>query len=386
MRTSTLGFLMIAAVVLCASLAAVSGAYRTDAQQVLNLVAGTDGVPMQDKIVFWQIRLPRILAALLLGAALAGAGTTYQGMFRNPLVSPDILGVAAGAGLGACLAILLGLPILFIQLYAFMGGLLVVAGVWLITLRVKRHDPVLTLVLVGIALGTVCGAGISLIKTLADPYTQLPSITFWLLGGLSTITLHDLWFSAPLIIAGMVPLLLLRWRMNLLTLSDDEARSLGINVSRLRLGLIVCATLITACTVAIAGIIGWIGLVVPHIGRLLSGNNHQQLLPVSMGIGAILLLLTDTLARTLSSTEIPLGILTAFIGAPFFCCFCYGEIAHDATDRPPCVVGIPQSPARVTRCLISGFARLHLLSDWGQRQWKNHSDAHHSRRSFAASR
>ena len=255
MKTSTLGFLMITTVVLCASIAAVSGAYRLDAQQVVDLIAGRDGVPMQDKIVFWQIRLPRILAALLLGAALAGAGTTYQGMFRNPLVSPDILGVAAGAGLGACTAILLGLPILFIQLYAFTGGLLVVAGVWLITRRVKRHDPVLTLVLVGIALGTVCGAGISLIKTLADPYTQLPSITFWLLGGLSTITLHDLWFSAPLILAGLVPLLLLRWRMNLLTLSDDEARSLGINVSRLRLGLIVCATLVTACTVAIAGII-----------------------------------------------------------------------------------------------------------------------------------
>ena len=317
MRTSTLSVLRTAAIVVCVMVAAISGAYRLDAQHVMALITGQDSVLAQDKIVFWQIRLPRILAALLLGAALAGAGTTYQGMFRNPLVSPDILGVAAGAGLGACSAILLGLPILFIQLYAFIGGLLVVAGVWLITRRVQRHDPVLTLVLVGIALGTVCGAGISLIKTLADPYTQLPSITFWLLGGLSTITAHDLWFSAPLIIAGSIPLLL-RWRMNLLTLSDDEARSLGINVSRLRLGLIVCATLITACTVAIAGIIGWIGLVVPHIGRLLSGNNHQQLLPVSMGIGAILLLLTDTLARTLSSTEIPLGILTAFIGAPFF--------------------------------------------------------------------
>lgn len=175
MKTSTLGFLMIAAVVLCASVArGIRRLYRLDAQQVLNFVAGTDGVPMQDKIVFWQIRLPRILAALLLGAALAGAGTTYQGMFRNPLVSPDILGVAAGAGLGACLAILLGLPILFIQLYAFIGGLFVVAGVWLITRRVKRHDPVLTLVLVGIALGTVCGAGISLIKTLADPYIPTP--------------------------------------------------------------------------------------------------------------------------------------------------------------------------------------------------------------------
>ncbi|WP_038253245.1 FecCD family ABC transporter permease, partial [Yokenella regensburgei] len=234
------------------------------------------------------------------------------------LVSPDILGVSAGAGLGACTAILLGLPMVLIQLYAFCGGLLVVAGVWLITRRVRRHDPVLTLVLVGIALSTLCGAGISLIKILADPYTQLPSITFWLLGGLSSVTLRDLSVAAPVILTGIVPLLLLRWRMNLLTLSDDEARSLGINVARLRLGLIVCATLITASTVAIAGIIGWIGLVVPHIGRLLTGNNHQQLLPVAMGIGAILLLVTDTLARAASSTEIPLGILTAFVGAPFF--------------------------------------------------------------------
>lgn len=207
---------------------------------------------------------------------------------------------------------------MLIQLLAFAGGLLVVAGVWLITRQVTRHDPVLTLVLVGIALGTVCGAGISLIKTLADPYTQLPSITFWLLGGLSTVTRADLDLCAPIILLGMLPLLLLRWRMNLLTLADDEARALGINVTRLRMGLIVCATLMTASAVAVAGVIGWVGLVVPHIGRLLTGNNHQRLLPVAMSIGAILLLLTDTLARALSATEIPLGILTAFIGAPFF--------------------------------------------------------------------
>ncbi|MSL45576.1 iron chelate uptake ABC transporter family permease subunit, partial [Escherichia coli] len=240
------------------------------------------------------------------------------GMFRNPLVSPDILGVSAGAGLGACAAILWGLSIVYIQLYAFCGGLMVVAGVWLITRRVTRHDPILTLVLVGIALGTLCGAGISLIKTLADPYTQLPSITFWLLGGLSTVTLRDLCYAAPIILIGSLPLFFLRWRMNLLTLSDDEARSLGLNVTRLRFGLIVCATLITASTVAIAGIIGWVGLVVPHIARLLTGHNHQQLLPMAMCTGAILLLLTDTLARSIGTTEIPLGILTAFVGAPFF--------------------------------------------------------------------
>lgn len=318
MKTSTLSLLLGAILLLCIAGALVSGAYSLTIHQLTGMIFTGAEVSTQDQIVFWQIRLPRILAALLLGAALAGAGTTYQGMFRNPLVSPDILGVAAGAGLGASTAILSGLPMWLIQLYAFGGGMLVVTGVWLITRRITRHDPVLALVLVGIALGTLCGAGISLIKILADPYTQLPTITFWLLGGLSTLTVEDLVHSAPVILVGATPLLLLRWRMNLLTLSDDEARSLGINVTRLRLGLIVCATLITASTVAIAGVIGWIGLIVPHIGRLLIGSNHQRLLPVSMAIGGLLLLLTDTLARSLSSTEIPLGILTAFIGAPFF--------------------------------------------------------------------
>ncbi len=316
MRTVNGCILLLAAISI--TFAAVSGAYHLDIQQLLALILRQENVPVQEQIVFWQIRVPRILAALLLGAALAGAGTTYQGMFRNPLVSPDILGVSAGAGLGACAAILWGLSIVYIQLYAFCGGLMMVASVWLITRRVTRHDPILTLVLVGIALGTLCGAGISLIKTLADPYTQLPSITFWLLGGLSTVTLRDLCYAAPIILIGSLPLFFLRWRMNLLTLSDDEARSLGLNVTRLRFGLIVCATLITASTVAIAGIIGWVGLVVPHIARLLTGHNHQQLLPMAMCTGAILLLLTDTLARSIGTTEIPLGILTAFVGAPFF--------------------------------------------------------------------
>ncbi|HEP0459715.1 TPA: iron ABC transporter permease [Escherichia coli] len=292
MRTVNGCILLLAAISI--TFAAVSGAYHLDMQQLLALILRQENVPVQEQIVFWQIRVPRILAALFLGAALAGAG------------------------LGACAAILWGLSIVYIQLYAFCGGLMVVAGVWLITRRVTRHDPILTLVLVGIALGTLCGAGISLIKTLADPYTQLPSITFWLLGGLSTVTLRDLCYAAPIILIGSLPLFFLRWRMNLLTLSDDEARSLGLNVTRLRFGLIVCATLITASTVAIAGIIGWVGLVVPHIARLLTGHNHQQLLPMAMCTGAILLLLTDTLARSIGTTEIPLGILTAFVGAPFF--------------------------------------------------------------------
>lgn len=204
MRTVNGCILLLAAISI--TFAAVSGAYHLDMQQLLALILRQENVPVQEQIVFWQIRVPRILAALFLGAALAGAGTTYQGMFRNPLVSPDILGVSAGAGLGACAAILWGLSIVYIQLYAFCGGLMVVAGVWLITRRVTRHDPILTLVLVGIALGTLCGAGISLIKTLADPYTQLPSITFWLLGGLSTVTLRDLCYAAPIILIGSLPL------------------------------------------------------------------------------------------------------------------------------------------------------------------------------------
>lgn len=315
MRTVNGCILLLATISI--TFAAVSGAYHLDIQQLLALILRQENVPVQEQIVFWQIRVPRILAALFLGAALAGAGTTYQGMFRNPLVSPDILGVSAGAGLGACAAILWGLSIVYIQLYAFCGGLMVVAGVWLITRRVTRHDPILTLVLVGIALGTLCGAGISLIKTLADPYTQLPSITFWLLGAVHRDLTRSLLCCTDHSHRLLAPVFL-RWRMNLLTLSDDEARSLGLNVTRLRFGLIVCATLITASTVAIAGIIGWVGLVVPHIARLLTGHNHQQLLPMAMCTGAILLLLTDTLARSIGTTEIPLGILTAFVGAPFF--------------------------------------------------------------------
>jgi iron complex transport system permease protein len=177
---------------------------------------------------------------------------------------------------------------------------------------------VLSLVLIGIAIGTLCGAMISLIKVLADPYTELPSITFWLLGGLNTITINDLQVAAPLTLLGLLPLWLLRWRMNLLSLPDEEASAMGVNVTRLRVIFIVSATLVTASAVAIAGIIGWVGLVVPHICRIITGANNRQLLPMSMAVGAILLLVTDTLARTVSSVELPLGILTAMIGAPFF--------------------------------------------------------------------
>lgn len=266
----------------------------------------------------WHIRLPRVLAAMLIGAVLSAAGAAYQAMFRNPLVSPDILGVSAGAGLGASLGLFLGLPMLLVQGIAFAGGLSAVGLVCLVAALVRRHDPVLVLVLAGVAVSALLGAGISLLKLLADPYTQLPSITFWLLGGLNAVVIDDLKVTAPLLLIGLLPLVLLRWRVNLLGLGDEEASALGVAVTPLRWTLIAAATLCTAAAVSLAGIIGWVGLVVPHIARLLVGADFRSLLPASLLLGASFLLAADTLARTLAPIELPLGILTAFVGVPCF--------------------------------------------------------------------
>ncbi|MFG0610932.1 FecCD family ABC transporter permease [Delftia sp. WSY_14] len=268
--------------------------------------------------VLWNIRLPRIAAGLAVGATLAAAGAAYQGMFRKPLVSPDILGVSAGAGLGAVLGIFLGWSMASVQALAFGGGLAAVAVVVAISASVRRHDPVLVLVLAGIALGALLGAGIALVKTLADPNTQLPSITFWLMGGLSAVTLPELGATAPVMLCALLPLMLLRWRINLLGLPDEEALALGVPVARLRLLLVACATLGTAAAVSLAGIVGWVGLVVPHVARLLVGPNFVRLLPASALLGAGFVVAADTLARSAARIELPLGILTALVGAPFF--------------------------------------------------------------------
>ncbi|WP_088348490.1 MULTISPECIES: iron ABC transporter permease [Rhodomicrobium] len=268
--------------------------------------------------VLWQIRLPRILAAVLVGAALSAAGAAYQGLFRNPLVSPDILGVSTGAGLGAVIGIFLSLPVLGIQLFAFLAGLATVALVSAIGLLVRDREPILVLVLAGVVVGSLAGAAISLLKILADPYEQLPAITFWLLGSLSSIRNGDVLSALPMILLGLVPMILLRWRINLLSLGDEEASALGLETHRLRYLIIAAATLMTASAVAIAGVVGWVGLILPHLARMLVGPNFERLLPTAMLMGACYLLLVDTLARTMASIEIPLGILTALVGAPFF--------------------------------------------------------------------
>lgn len=268
--------------------------------------------------VLLSIRLPRVAAALLVGAALAAAGACYQTLFRNPLVSPDILGVSAGAGLGAVLGIFLSLPVAAIQLMGFAGGLAAVALVGFVAAAVRTGDRTLVLVLAGVVVGALTGAATSLLKVLADPYDQLPAITFWLLGSLAGIKAEDVLPAAPVVLLGLVPLVLLRWRINVLSLGDEEARSLGIEAGRLRLAVICCATLVTASAVAIAGVVGWVGLVIPHVARMLVGPGFGTLLPVAALLGAAYTLVVDTLARTVSGAEVPLGILTAVVGAPFF--------------------------------------------------------------------
>jgi iron complex transport system permease protein len=281
-------------------------------------LGGEHGAPTSGEIVFGRVRLPRVCAGMLVGAALAGAGATYQTLFRNPLVSPDILGVASGAGLGAVAGILLSLPVAGIQALAFAGGLATVALVYLIAAALRGHDRTLVLVLGGVVVGALAGACISLVKILADPYDQLPAITFWLLGSLAGVKLGDLAVAAPLVAIGLVPLVLYRWRIGVLSLGDDEARALGVDVARLRGGVIAAATLMTASVVAISGVIGWIGLMIPHIARMLVGPNFARLLPAAMLLGAAFMLIVDTVARSIARVETPLGILTAVLGAPFF--------------------------------------------------------------------
>lgn len=285
---------------------------------IAKLTGSASNQPEIVETVIWNVRLPRVLSALLVGAALAAAGAVYQGLFRNPLVSPDILGVSAGASLGAVTGIFLSLPVLAIQALAFVGGLGAVGLVYIVGLAARDRDPVLLLVLAGVAIGAMLGACISLLKVLADPYNQLPAITFWLLGSLASVTRADLMSAFPAIVLGLIPMVLLRWRMNLMTLDDEEARALGIETRRMRATLIAAATLMTAAAVSISGIVGWVGLLVPHVARILSGPDFSRLLPVTLMLGGGFLIGVDTLARSAATIEVPLGILTAAVGAPFF--------------------------------------------------------------------
>jgi iron complex transport system permease protein len=275
-------------------------------------------VPAAVENVIWQVRGPRVLAAALIGAALAVAGTAFQGLFRNPLVSPDILGASSGAALGAVLGIFFSLGVFAIQAFAFVGGLVAVAAVYVIGSAVRARDPILVLVLTGVVIGSLLGAGVGLVKYLADPYNQLPAMTFWLLGSLAATGVADLVPLFGPVALGTLVLVALRWRMNVMSLPDKEARALGLPTGPLRVAIVSAATLVTSASVATAGIIGWVGLVVPHIARSLVGPDFARLLPAAALLGGGFLLVIDTVARTAAAIEIPLGILTALIGTPFF--------------------------------------------------------------------
>ena len=275
-------------------------------------------VNQQMATALMNIRLPRILVVMLVGAALAVAGASYQGMFKNPLVSPDILGASAGASFGACLALLFDMSNSMVQLFAFIGAMVAVGGAVWMNKMVNKYDALLGLVLGGMLVTTLFQSFTSLVKFMADANDKLPAITFWLMGSFSRINQTDLAVIVAPMLAGFTLLMLERWKLNVLSFGEEEARSLGVNTGRVRLIVIFASTLIVACSVAVAGIVGWVGLVIPHLARSIVGPNYKVLLPTSMFIGAGYLLIVDDLCRLMASTEIPIGILTAIIGVPFF--------------------------------------------------------------------
>lgn len=288
--------------------------------EVLSAIAAAldagNQVPVLTQMTLWNLRLPRILLAALAGAGLSAAGCAFQSLFANPLATPDTLGVASGASFGAALGLLLGFGMTGVQLFSLLMGGLAVTLTWLAGSGKSRGLS--TTVLAGIMMSSLFTSLVSLVKFAADEESQLPAITYWLMGGLDHGSYETLALGAPPILLGMLVLYLLRWRMNLLPLSEDEARSSGINISLMRGITVVCATLITASCVSMCGQVGWVGLLIPHICRMKFGSNHLSLLPASISLGAAFLIAVDTVARSVSAQEIPISILTAIIGAPFF--------------------------------------------------------------------
>ena len=322
-RRARLWLMVLAAVLLALFLVSfVLGRYDVPLWQVVRILL-SKVLPLEATwsanmaVAVLNVRLPRILLACLVGCALSAAGTAYQSVFRNPMAAPDSLGASSGACFGAALAILLGLDRGTVTALAFAASLATVALVYVIARRI-RGNQVVNLLLSGIMISSLFSAGTSYIKLVADPTNQLPAITYWLMGSLSGTRMQDVTFALLPMAAGLIPLLLLRWRVNLLTLDEEEARSMGVNTTALRLVVILCATVLTAASVSVSGTIGWVGLVIPHLSRKLVGNDCRRLLPAAMLLGAIFLLLVDNVSRNLLAVEIPIGILTAFVGAPFF--------------------------------------------------------------------
>lgn len=313
-------FLLIAAVLAALCL----GRYAVRADHVVRILLSRM-MPMpvtwgnMDEGVVWTLRLPRVIGAVLVGGALSLAGAAYQGVFKNPLVSPDLLGVSSGACVGASLAILTGgFGSAGIQMMAFVFGVLTV-GLTTAIPKLMKNNSITMLVLAGVIVSGIMSSIMGIIKYIADPETQLAEITYWQMGSLAKVTLNDLLpVGIPIILAGGV-IIAVRWQLNILSLGDAEARALGVRISVVRGLMIACSTLLTASAVCLCGTIGWVGLVIPHLGRIIAGPDHVKSIPVSLLIGSVFMLLIDTLARGLTSLELPLSILTGIVGAPFYC-------------------------------------------------------------------
>ncbi len=290
----------------------------TDVFHIIFQTGKTDSA-IKNSVVF-DIRFPRALLGALVGASLAASGTALQGLFRNPLVDAGLLGVSSGAGFGAALAIILFHSQVMVYLFSFGFGLLAVFLSYSVG-KISKTTPAIMLVLGGVVISTMFSSLLAFLKYVADPYSQLPAITFWLMGSLATASFEDILISAIPMIVGMAGLLLLRWRLNILSMGDKDAQVLGLHVNRNKMVVIICTTLATAGAVCVTGIIGWIGLVIPHIGRMLVGNDNAFLLPASIALGGIFLILIDNVGRVLTGSEIPLSILTAMIGGPFYIYF-----------------------------------------------------------------
>ncbi|WP_149710429.1 FecCD family ABC transporter permease [Campylobacter concisus] len=306
---------------LCAFVALCVGRFYISFGDVFSVLAHSiglgDGAASNITNVIENLRIPRIIAAILVGAALSVSGAAYQGVFKNQLVSPDLLGVSAGACVGAATAIIFDLSLFWIQIFAFGFGLAAVA----ITLAIPKmmgRSSTLMLVLSGIIVSGLMGSVIGFLKYVADPETKLPDIVYWQLGSLAKLDSENLKYIAPMMIICAILLIAMSWRINLLSLGDESAARLGVNVSFERSIIIICATLLTACSVCISGIVAWVGLLMPHLARMLVGANNIRSMPASIFMGAMFLLFVDTLARSISVSEVPLGVLTGFIGTVFF--------------------------------------------------------------------
>ena len=322
-RTANLILVGLAVVlVVLATLSFLVGRYPISPDKVVGMLFGS-ALPVdafwteQEATIFFNVRLPRVVMAVLVGCCLSSAGAAYQGTFQNPLVSPDILGASQGAAFGAAVAILLGFASFGISAMAFVFAIITVLIVVAVA-QAARGNQVLTVVLAGVMVSSLFSAGVSFTKLIADPADQLPAITYWLMGSLTSAKPSDVFMAFPPMLVGLLVLFVLRWKINILTMGDDEASTMGVNTKLLRIVIILAATLVTAASVAVTGMIGWVGLVIPHLSRMLIGSDYRKLMPASMLMGASFLLLVDDVSRMATTAEIPIGILTAFIGAPFF--------------------------------------------------------------------